>query len=215
MKTSSKTYFLCLCLVAAIIFGSGIFSSADVGVAVASSQTDQVFFGNLHSHTSYSDGSGTPEQAYKHARDAQNANLDFMALTEHNHAEAVGSDGRGIATEPALYKGPGNDSLISTARRMTEDGRFVALYGQEFSTISSGNHVNVFEIGEVIGVQKGRFDLLLNFLATNKDSAGQPAIIMFNHPKNTLEVEAKEYGRDDFGTFDNWVKRMGAQARLI
>jgi hypothetical protein len=56
----------------------------------------------------------------------------------------------------------------------------------------------VFEVGEVIGVQKGRFDLLLDFLATNKDSTGQPAIIMFHHPKNTPEVEAKEYGRDEF-----------------
>lgn len=212
---SFKTYFLCLCLVAAVMLGSSLFSFSDAGIAVASAQSDQVFFGNLHSHTSYSDGSGTPEEAYKHARDAQNAKLDFMALTEHNHAEALGPDGRGIGTEPALYKGSGSESLISTARRMTEDGRFVALYGQEFSTISSGNHVNVFEIGEVIGVQKGRFDLLLDFLATNKDSAGQPAIIMFNHPKNTLEVEAKEYGRDDFGTAENWVKRMGAQARLI
>lgn len=212
---SFKTYFLLLCLVAAILVGSSLFFCSDSGIAIASSQSDQVFFGNLHSHTSYSDGSGTPEEAYEHARDAQNAKLDFMALTEHNHAEALGSDGRGIATDPALYKGSGSDSLISTARRMTENGRFVALYGQEFSTISSGNHVNVFEIGEVIGVQKGRFDLLLDFLATNKDSAGQPAIIMLNHPKNTLEVEAKEYGRDDFGTADNWVKRMGAQARLI
>ena len=210
---SFKTYSLCLCLLAAIMAGPGGYLSSNAGIAPA--QTDQVFFGNLHSHTSYSDGSGTPDEAYKHARDAQNAKLDFMALTEHNHAEALGPDGIGIATQPALYKGSDAASLISTAKRLTEDGRFVALYGQEFSTISSGNHVNVFEIGEVIGVQKGRFDLLLDFLATNKDSVGQPAIIMFNHPKNTLEVEAKEYGRDDFSTPDNWVKRMGAQARLI
>lgn len=215
MKPSFKTYFLLLCLLAAIMVGSSLAFSSNAGIAVAPAQSDQVFFGILHSHTSYSDGSGTPDEAYKHARDAQNAKLDFMALTEHNHAEALGPDGIGIATQPALYKGSDANSLISTARRLTEDGRFVALYGQEFSTISSGNHVNVFEIGEVIGVQKGRFDLLLDFLAINKDSAGQPAIIMFNHPKNTLEVEAKEYGRDDFGTPDNWVKRMGAQARLI
>lgn len=31
-------------------------------------QEPEVFFGNLHSHTSYSDGSGTPEEAYAHAR---------------------------------------------------------------------------------------------------------------------------------------------------
>lgn len=43
----------------------------------------RVYFGNLHSHTSYSDGSGTPENAYRHARDV--AGLDFLAITEHNH----------------------------------------------------------------------------------------------------------------------------------
>jgi len=47
---------------------------------------DNVFFGNLHSHTSFSDGSGTPAQAYKRARDV--AKLDFLAITEHNHSKA-------------------------------------------------------------------------------------------------------------------------------
>lgn len=43
--------------------------------------------------------------------------------------EALGPDGRGIGTDATLYKGPRSDALILTARRMTEDGRFVALYG--------------------------------------------------------------------------------------
>lgn len=184
---------------------------------VAPFQQERVFFGNLHSHTSFSDGSGTPEDAYRFARDDSNARLDFLALTEHNHAEALGPDNKGIGADATLYKGPRSDALILVARRMTEDGRFVALYGQEFSTISSGNHVNVFDVPEVINVGKGRFDLLLTFLAAaaNRDSFGQPAVIMLNHPKNTLTVDAKEYGRDDFPTQDEWVRRMGAQARLI
>jgi hypothetical protein len=45
-----------------------------------------VFFGNLHSHTALSDGSGTPAEAYERARDT--AGLDFLAITEHNHAQA-------------------------------------------------------------------------------------------------------------------------------
>ncbi|MET0648526.1 MAG: CehA/McbA family metallohydrolase [Pyrinomonadaceae bacterium] len=178
-------------------------------------QQERVFFGNLHSHTSFSDGSGTPEEAFRFARDDSNAELDFLALTEHNHAEALGPDNLGIGADAALYKGPRPDALIPAARRMTEDGRFVALYGQEFSTISSGNHVNVFDVGEVITVQKGRFDLLLTFLASNRDSFGQAPVIMLNHPNNTLTVDAREYGRDDFPTQDEWVRRMGSQARLI
>jgi hypothetical protein len=37
-------------------------------------EDERVFFGNLHSHTSYSDGVGTPEDAFKHARDVANNN---------------------------------------------------------------------------------------------------------------------------------------------
>ncbi|HKR58346.1 MAG TPA: hypothetical protein VJS64_01335, partial [Pyrinomonadaceae bacterium] len=194
----------CLCVLAFIAALSGGLSSV---------QTEKVFFGNLHSHTSLSDGSGTPREAYLRARDV--AKLDFLALTEHNHKEALGSDGIGIGKTPALYNGTGANSLISVANSMTQNGRFVALYGQEFSSISKGNHANVFDIREVITSQNGQFDQLLSFLATNKDSTGQPAIMMFNHPQNTLEVVQKEYGIDDFGDTGNFVAKMGAQARLI
>ena len=122
-----------------------------------------VYFGNLHSHTSYSDGSGTPEQAYRHARDA---GLDFLAVTEHNHRQADGQgelrDGLLIATDPSLYAGPQASALIPAARALTQDGQFVALYGQEFSSISKGNHVNVFEVPRVIDVPNGEFGRLLN-----------------------------------------------------
>jgi hypothetical protein len=174
---------------------------------------DRVFFGNLHSHSSYSDGSATPREAFTHARNV--ARLDFMALTEHNHREAQGNDNIGIGSDNALYNGAGADSLISAANALTANGQFVALYGQEFSTISKGNHVNVFDIREVISVENGRFDRLLQFLLTNKDSFNQPAVVMLNHPKNTFEVEAKEYGRDDFATPSEFVNRMGKHAALI
>ena len=48
---------------------------------------------------------------------------------------------------------------------ITQDGQFVALYGQEFSSISSGNHVNVFDVPHVIddnAVPNGDYAALLN-----------------------------------------------------
>jgi hypothetical protein len=175
---------------------------------------ERVFFGNLHSHTSYSDGLGKPKAAFKYARDI--ARVDFLMLSEHNHAEAVGTDRIGIATDPALYKGPDSQSLIPAAAAMTENGRFVALYGQEFSTISTGNHVNVFDIGEVINVPKGEFGQLIQFLQTNLDSSGQAAIIMFNHPESGAGIIPNEYGMDDFPAgVDSWLANMGRHARLI
>ena len=49
-------------------------------ITCAAHAQDNVFFGNLHSHTSHSDGSSTPDKAYKHARDV---GLHFLAITEH------------------------------------------------------------------------------------------------------------------------------------
>jgi hypothetical protein len=44
---------------------------------------EKVFFGNLHSHTSYSDGSGTPREAYTFARDV--AKLDCQGALRRCH----------------------------------------------------------------------------------------------------------------------------------
>jgi hypothetical protein len=167
----------------------------------------QVFFGYLHAHTGISDGQGTPLEAYVQARDL--AGLDYLAITPHNHGEA----GR-IAGEPELYEGAGPDSLRSVAAAMTRDGEFVALYGQEFSSISQGNHVNVLDAPTVIGVANGRFDQLLDgYMAANKDSFGNDCLLVLNHPDSG--PRNREYGRDDFGTEDEWVRRMDAAASIL
>ncbi|MHA1395127.1 MAG: hypothetical protein ACTSRZ_16610 [Promethearchaeota archaeon] len=41
----------------------------------------RLYWGDIHGHTLYSDGSGTPDETYKFARDV--ALLDFAALTDH------------------------------------------------------------------------------------------------------------------------------------
>lgn len=172
----------------------------------------QVFFGNLHSHTSYSDGQATPRDAYKHARDV--AHIDFLAITEHNHAGAPSK----LPSQPQLYNGAQTTSLISQAGRFNEDGRFVALYGQEFSSIGSGNHANVLEIRDVIStndVPNGRWDLLLNsWLSTHLDSEGKPAIMLLNHP-DLDSPDEREYGIDDFPNADAWRAKLEEHVSMI
>jgi hypothetical protein len=181
---------------------------------------DQIFFGNLHSHTSYSDGSGTPDQAYKYARDT--AKLDFLAITDHNHrlCEAGAkerADGIMIATTPQIYTGPQSSATIPTAGRYTKTNTFVALYGQEYSTISKGNHVNVFDIGEVIDdrvVTNGGFNLLLSWLETHPDTTGQKAIIQLNHA-NQLDDYRIQFGADDFDSQAAWISKMSEHVALF
>jgi Lamin Tail Domain/PHP domain len=175
---------------------------------------DNVYFGNLHSHTVYSDGSGTPDEAFAAA---EAAGLDFIAVTEHSHAEAEGSGDTQrihIARDRSLYNGARPDSLISAARRHTVSGRFVAIYGQEYSSIAKGNHVNVFEVPEVIDVPNTKFRDLIDWTARHPDSQGRPALLQLNHPA-LADEEALEYGKDDFGTPEAWLRAMDAQAELI
>ena len=104
--------------------------AAAPALAAAQAAESNVYFGNLHSHTSYSDGSGTPEQAYRHARDV--ARLDFLAITEHNHAQAEDGasedrkDGLLVGVDHSLYEGPQSNAVVPTAERFTKDGQFVA-----------------------------------------------------------------------------------------
>lgn len=88
----------------------------------------KVYYGYLHAHTSYSDGSGTPEEAYPFARDT--AKLDFFAITDHGEL---------------IDMWPWNnewDKIKQTAQKYNQDGVFVALHGFEWSSPILG-HINV------------------------------------------------------------------------
>jgi hypothetical protein len=190
---------------------------SETSYTLASNRNVEAYLGNLHSHTSYSDGSGTPAKAYAYARDK--AKLDFLAVTEHNHdlAEQGAKDRRDgvlIANDHSLYNGDRDDSVMSAANAITENGVFVALFGQEFSTISSGNHVIAFDAPKVITAASGRFDKLLTWLGNNHDSTNQRCVIQFNHPKD-FHQRSEEYGADDFGTKAKWISRMDAVASLV
>ena len=177
-----------------------------------------VYFGNLHSHTSYSDGSGTPAEAFAMAR---SQGLDFFAITEHNHRHAEDGaksrkDGKLIALQPQLYSGTPS-SLVETADRLDKPGTFVTIYGQEISTISSGNHMNAFQLGQVVddtAVPNGNVPALLNWISTHPDSSGRGALLQFNHPRDP-DGNPKDYGHDDNFAPSDWVHSLDPFVELI
>lgn len=188
-----------------------------------------IYYGLLHAHTWYSDGSGTPEEAYAMAR--QNG-LDFFAVTPHNHIDAEGNglksypdrkDGVLIAKQKELYNGTGavsftrewkngrtesfsNEKSVITAAGQSTNGSFLAIYGQEFSTGSSGNHVNVFGIEEVIEVGNGEYDDLID-LIDSEVSSGANIVVQLNHPDVVSDLKSSSYtkGQNDYG-FDDYGK---------
>ncbi len=95
---------------------------ADVEVVV--SNPYQHYWGDLHAHTSYSDGSWLPAEAYRYARDT--ARLDFFAVTDHCQLLTLDE----------------YEDTIEQAIRFTEPGRFVALYGVEVT--EQWGHLNVY-----------------------------------------------------------------------
>jgi len=86
------------------------------------------YFGNLHSHTAYSDGTGTPAEAFAWARDT--AGFDFYAITDH--AEYLTpEEWEDIGASAELYNSP---------------GQFLALRGFEWS--HPDGHINVFDTSD-------------------------------------------------------------------
>ncbi len=188
--------------------------AAAAASTAAPAAAQNVYFGNLHAHTSYSDGRGTPGDAYAAARAA---GMDFLAVTEHNHSAADGKgearDGLLIATKAELYSGT-STSLVEAAAAHDRPGSFAALHGQEFSTISSGNHINVFDVPAVITVADGRFDELVEWAAATRDSSGSAPLMQMNHPEDPRR-EPKHYGRDDFPNDAAWVAAIDPLVELV
>jgi len=122
------------------------------------------YFGNLHSHTSYSDGVGTPADAFRHARDV--AGIDFLAVTDHHNY-----------LTPDEYA-----DILLQADAYTQDGIFVAIGGQEWtgSDPISGvmNHINIFEADHIFTAPGGNLDSLYRELLKSGCTAN------FNHPSN-------------------------------
>jgi hypothetical protein len=137
------------------------------------------YFGNLHSHTSYSDGVQTPADAYNFARVAAPTPLDFLAVTDHNHS------GAGMQL-PSYALG------LAAADAANDDGNFVAIWGQEWGIIASGGHANVFQAPVLFGWEPGNYDVFVAegdytglytaYLAN--PPAGYPPFVEWCHPSS-------------------------------
>jgi PKD repeat protein len=121
--------------------------------ALTQAQNLNYYFGNIHAHTSYSDGnqdsasSGmtTPLQGFNYANQSQH--IDFYGISEHNHYSA------GMPSPAYFKKG------LEDANTATIDGQFVAMYGMEWGVISSGGHVIVYGFDSLCGWDFGQQEI--------------------------------------------------------
>jgi hypothetical protein len=130
------------------------------------------YFGNLHSHTSYSDGVLTPSDAFQHARDV--ALLDFLAVTDHGYyfQEATNMHHWFMSLEEA-------DAFY-------EPGRFVSMIGFEW-TFTDG-HMNGLDtpLAASRDTQRNVAEFI-DFLT------GHDGIGTFNHPDYDIQPNWNDF----------------------
>ena len=128
------------------------------GLSVASAQSPfNIYFGDIHSQTWYSDGNKEKDtntyrkpvaQAITYARDVAH-NMNFLGVSDHNHAGS--SD---LHMNPGYWRA-GN----AEADSMNQDGVFVGMRGQEWGVISGGGHVLVYGTDKLFGWEPGNYDV--------------------------------------------------------
>ena len=166
----------------------------------------ELYFGQLHSHTTYSDGSGSLESALDYiASLPESANVDFVAFTDHsNYFDASGA----ANPEAALYDfdlmTANSQNLWSTykntvAKFNASQGNVVAIAGFEMTWSGGPGHINTFNTEGIVS----RNNTTLNnktadagmkaYYALLSQSEGIDSISQFNHPGST------------FGTFTDFA----------
>ncbi len=121
-----------------------------------------LYSGEVHAHTTSSDGSGTVEEAYAYARDV--AKLDFFSVTDHS--DSFGNE---------EYQ----NRHIPNADSYNDPGKFVALYGYEQTYCHKTGyygHLNTINYGSLT-LPNTPLEKYYQIMAQDPN-----AIVMFNHP---------------------------------
>ena len=140
-----------------------------------------IYFGQIHAHTSYSDGAGTCEEAFQYATNVDN--LDFLAVTDH-------SNSLDNANSASISDGSMSTEWVEgheLADKYTTDD-FVGLYGYEMTWSNGLGHINTFNTAGFQSRTQTEYSTystaLQNYYATLKKDTG--SISQFNHPGTTF-----------------------------
>ena len=162
--------------------------------------TFQRYFGQLHSHTQYSDGAGSLESALDYVKNLpKSANVNFVAFTDHSNY----FDKSGAANpEGALY----DMSLASAASQnlwneyknavaafnADNAGSMVAIAGFEMTWSGGPGHINTFNTPGIVSRNnttlnnKTKDAGLQAYYKLLSQAEGANSISQFNHPGTTF-----------------------------
>ena len=165
-----------------------------------------LYFGQLHSHTTYSDGSGTLESALEYIRNLpESANVDFVAFTDHSNyfdkSGAANPEGAlydmSLATAFSQETWASYKNTIAAFNAANSD--IIAIGGYEMTWSGGPGHINTFNTPGIVS----RNNTVLNnktsdagmkaYYALLSRTEGAGSISQFNHPGST------------FGTFSDFA----------
>lgn len=135
------------------------------------------YYGNFHSHSEYSDGAGLPSGDFTYG-DAADC-MDFLGISEHNHVSA------GMTLN--------NWNLGRAQATSATTSTFLALYGMEWGVISTGGHVVVYGVPDLLGWDSGQYQTYVaqgdyngtSGLFTTISNFGPNAFATLAHPNNS------------------------------
>ena len=163
--------------------------------------TFQRYFGQLHSHTQYSDGSGSLEGALDYVKNLpESANVDFVAFTDHsNYFDSKNNPN----VEAALY----DTSLVKdsdpshswatykntvAAFNAANAGKKVAIAGFEMTWSGGPGHINTFNTPGIVSRNNTTLNSktkdagLQAYYKLLSQTEGVNSISQFNHPGTTF-----------------------------
>ena len=170
----------------------------------------QLYFGQLHSHTQYSDGSGSLDSALEYIKNiSEQDNIQFVAFTDHSNYFDGSKAGGTANPEGALY----DMSLANTASQnlwkeykdavaafnKENAGSMVALGGFEMTWSGGPGHINTFNTPGIVSRNNSTLNNKTSdagmkaYYALLSQAEGVDSISQFNHPGTT------------FGTFSDFA----------
>ena len=180
----------------------------------------QLYFGQLHSHTQYSDGAGSLESALDYVKNLpESANVQFVAFTDHsNYFDTTGA----ANPEGALY----DMSLASASSQETWNsyrssvaafneanaGSLVALAGFEMTWSGGPGHINTFNTPGIVSRNnstlnnKTDYAGMRAYYALLSQQEGADSLSQFNHPGNTFGT---------FGDFAFWDPVIDSRMYMV
>ena len=179
----------------------------------------ELYFGQLHSHTTYSDGSGSLESALSYIEGLpESANVDFVAFTDHsNYFDTTGS----ANPEGALYDmslaSASSQNLWNAYKGAIADfnarqSSVVAIGGFEMTWSGGPGHINTFATDGIVS----RNNATLNnktadagmkaYYALLSQTEGVDGISQFNHPGTTF---------GNFTDFAYWDAVIDSRIQLV